>query len=256
MSSVVPQLAPVEITMADVNGRTLFHQPSISSFPLTRTTSAMSKAPSYDPRALPSNRNSNGSSQTTSSTDRSHQSPMAASYTQTNGVPRSKRLKSQYPRDSGENHVEYILVASFDVDRGPIMENQYPGAIKGDQHMLAELMLPDQTHVRNEDWTIFFLHKDTSADRSEEAGRRGRRNQIEPGTGEGDEEGSDISDEEDQDEDDEDVEESDEDDAQSSGSKLDSEGDEEEEEEDHEGGPPLVYVLNLVNTKQDPLVKR
>ena len=26
-------------------------------------------------------------------------------------------------------------------------------------HMLAELMLPDQVHNREEDWTIFFLHK-------------------------------------------------------------------------------------------------
>lgn len=27
--------------------------------------------------------------------------------------------------------------------------------------MLAELMLPDGTHTRDQDWTIFFLHKDT-----------------------------------------------------------------------------------------------
>jgi hypothetical protein len=42
------------------------------------------------------------------------------------------------------------------------MEHQYPVAITGDEHMLAELMLPDQAHVRNQDWTMFFLHKDTS----------------------------------------------------------------------------------------------
>lgn len=28
--------------------------------------------------------------------------------------------------------------------------------------MLAELMLPDGTHTRDQDWTIFFLHKDTA----------------------------------------------------------------------------------------------
>src|SRR2546423_3912101 len=61
---------------------------------------------------------------------------------------RSKRLKSQYPLDSPEPHVEYILVASFDIDRGPIMEHQYPGAISPDENMLAELMLPDQPHGR------------------------------------------------------------------------------------------------------------
>lgn len=42
------------------------------------------------------------------------------------------------------------------------MEHQYPGAISGDENMLAELMLPDQVHNRKEDWTIFFLHKDTN----------------------------------------------------------------------------------------------
>lgn len=60
--------------------------------------------------------------------------------------------------------MEYILVASFHIDRGPIMEHQYPAAISGDESMLAELMLPDQTHVRSQDWTMFFLHKDTSGD--------------------------------------------------------------------------------------------
>ena len=33
--------------------------------------------------------------------------------------------------------------------------------------MLAELMLPDGAHTRDQDWTIFFLHKD--ADNSEDS---------------------------------------------------------------------------------------
>lgn len=68
-----------------------------------------------------------------------------------------RKLRSQYPRGPTENHVEYILVASFDIDRGPVMEHQYPVAITGDENMLAELMLPDQAHARTQDWTIFFL---------------------------------------------------------------------------------------------------
>src|SRR5690606_15736983 len=83
-----------------------------------------------------------------------------------------RKLRSQYPRGSTENHVEYILVASFDIDRGPVMEHQYPVAITGDEHMLAELMLPDQAHVRNQDWTIFFLHKDTSQEEEDEERRQ------------------------------------------------------------------------------------
>lgn len=143
--------------------------------------------------------------------------------------------------------MEYILVASFHVDRGPIMEHQYPGAISGDEHMLAELMLPDQAHVRNQDWTIFFLHKDTSGDEEGDGGsekakgqkRRGKskgssdRYSIKDGAAGSDQEGDDDDTENDEDED-------------------------AEEQEEAEGGegPPLIYVLNLVNTKQDTTAKR
>ncbi len=143
--------------------------------------------------------------------------------------------------------MEYILVASFHVDRGPIMEHQYPGAISGDEHMLAELMLPDQAHVRNQDWTIFFLHKDTRGDEegddgSEKAkGLNGRgkskvitdRSSKTDGAAGSDQDGEDSDTESDENEDGEEVE--------------SAEGGE---------GPPLVYVLNLVNTKQDTTAKR
>ncbi|EXJ88607.1 hypothetical protein A1O1_05537 [Capronia coronata CBS 617.96] len=142
----------------------------------------------------------------------------------------AKRLKSQYPMYSPEPHVEYILVASFDIDRGPIMEHQYPGAISPDENMLAELMLPDQTHVRQQDWTMFFLHKDAgtseeeAAEREARRQRRAARERLRESIGaEGQEFEDTSSDESDADE-------------------MDS--------------PPLMYVLNLVNTKQDSSVKR
>lgn len=153
-------------------------------------------------------------------------------------------LRSQYPSNSRENHVEYILVASFDIDRGSIMEHQYPGPISGDEHMLADLMLPDQAHVRTQDWTIFFLHKDTEAEEEAKEERRERRRlrrerkAKKAANGDGDGENGATS-EEDEDEDDD----------------LDSEDSEESEDEGFEG-PPLIYVLNLVNTKQDNTVKR
>src|SRR5690606_19482171 len=108
-----------------------------------------------------------------------------------------------YPREDTDNHVEYILVASFDIDRGPVMEHQYPVAITGDEHMLAELMLPDQAHARNQDWTIFFLHKESSEDEEEKERqakedrrrRRGRRRNKAAGIiDEEDEEGMDEED--------------------------------------------------------------
>ena len=118
------------------------------------------------------------------------------------------------------------------------MEHQYPGAISGDENMLAELMLPDQAHARKEDWTIFFLHKDTSEDeetaedgegddKQEEEQKTGE-NAAENGTKEGNDDG---------------------------GVKGGEVEDHQEEDEGGEG-PPLIYVLNLVNTKHDPTAKR
>lgn len=121
------------------------------------------------------------------------------------------------------------------------MEHQYPGAISGDENMLAELMLPDQAHMRNEDWTIFFLHKDTSEAANQDKVDRNEKRRQRAGS-DGQPETSDT--------DDEAVEETDD--------EEDGAGAEVEGEEEIEGGegPPLIYVLNLVNTKQDNTVKR
>lgn len=126
------------------------------------------------------------------------------------------------------------------------MEHQYPVAITGDENMLAELMLPDQAHARNQDWTIFFLHKDTSQEEEDaERQARDRRRQIRrrrrdraAGVITEDDDDDDEYDEEDE-EDDDDV-------------------DDESTDSEPEGGegPPLIYVLNLVNTKHDKSVKR
>lgn len=119
--------------------------------------------------------------------------------------------------------------------------------------MLAELMLPDQAHVRNQDWTIFFLHKDTSQEDDEEAKakverrkRRKRRRDRAAGILVDDEkadEGDAAADDDDDDLDDD----LDDDDSDDDSTASEPEGGE---------GPPLIYVLNLVNTKQDKTVKR
>lgn len=118
------------------------------------------------------------------------------------------------------------------------MEHQYPGAISPDEHMLAELMLPDQAHVRSQDWTMFFLHKDAAVDEEADLEREERRTKrlekrqaraqsLRDGTATDEE----ISSEE-------------------------SEDTEEEEVDEDREGPPLMYVLNLVNTKQDSSAPR
>lgn len=175
--------------------------------------------------------------------DFSHASPTVAPKASSSSMYRSaagtpqpprprRRLRSQYPAAAQEPHVEFILVASFDIDRGSIMEFQYPNSISGDEHMLAELMLPDQVHNRSQDWTIFFLHKDANADEQEDEEQAAARMEQ----------------------------------RQNKRQRLDATRDdearealEEEVEEDDEKaieGPPLIYVLNLVNTKHDETVRR
>jgi len=119
------------------------------------------------------------------------------------------------------------------------MEHQYPGPISSDEGMLAELMLPDQTHVRSQDWTIFFLHKDTSTEGGEDdpaSGKKKKRKgkKAQTSSGDNEEDSADLDDD----------------------SGEDTEEDESSDEEDGGEGPPLMYVLNLVNTKQDNTVKR
>ncbi|KAF2110427.1 docking domain of Afi1 for Arf3 in vesicle trafficking-domain-containing protein [Lophiotrema nucula] len=232
---------------ARTNGGTpqpgLQRQPSFSSFPPSRSTSSISfrndkKARSPQPPML---REDDGSLDS---------SPRNSSLSPRPGKSKlGGKVRSQYPADSVENHVEYILVASFDIDRGSVMEHQYPGPISGDETMLAELMLPDQAHVRSQDWTIFFLHKDTTAEDEEREARRERRRKRRRRK-EGLEDDEDDDDttagaDEDEDEKEEDGDES-----------TDDESTEESDGDTEADGPPLIYVLNLVNTKQDNTVKR
>ncbi|OCT48754.1 Protein mesA [Cladophialophora carrionii] len=165
----------------------------------------------------------------------SHRSSQRVSTVYEDGPYRpSKRLRSQYPLNSSESHVEYILVASFDIDRGPIMEHQYPGAISPDENMLAELMLPDQTHVRQQDWTMFFLHKDAGTSEEDIAERAARRRQRHAKR-----RATDASET-----------------PAAGGEELEDDTSSDESDVDSLDSPPLMYVLNLVNTKQDSTVKR
>jgi hypothetical protein len=214
----------------------LQREPSFSSFPPSRSPSSIStRNDNRKPRSPqpPMLREDDAS---LSSSHDSSLSPITG---------RSKargKIRSQYPADSIENHVEYILVASFDIDRGSIMEHQYPGPISGDETMLAELMLPDQAHVRSQDWTIFFLHKDTTAEEEEKEARREKRRQRKRRKeGLENDDTAAGAEESEQDEDDED--------------ENDETSDESEDENDPDG-PPLIYVLNLVNTKHDNVAKR
>ena len=105
------------------------------------------------------------------------------------------------------------------------MEHQYPSPVSGDETMLAELMLPDQTHERAQDWTIFFLHKESNNE--SESGSPTKAPKRKDTNGETDADGNEAADESDTD-----------------------------SESDDVYGPPLIYVLNHVNTKHDETVTR
>ena len=100
------------------------------------------------------------------------------------------------------------------------MEHQFPGIISPDENLLAELMLPDQTHMRTQDWTIFFLHKNSGEDQEQEEAKKQRQK------------------------------------AKESAKDGDSDHEDEDSDEDDLEGPSLMYVLNLVYTKHDPNEKR
>ncbi|KAI8583546.1 hypothetical protein K450DRAFT_182945 [Umbelopsis ramanniana AG] len=56
-------------------------------------------------------------------------------------------------------HVQYILLAEFDIDKGASLNHQYPSETGTNEQILSELMLPDGAHMRSEDWTVFFLNQ-------------------------------------------------------------------------------------------------
>lgn len=253
MASVVPLRQNTDSTGSTASrGRNA----SLNSFPLSATSTSTSTtrtashhSPLPDPNSLSvayqhsqSHGSHPSSTHSYNSSQRSRPPVPSAATDHQQQARRAKPVKSQYPPDSAEKHVEYILVASFDIDRGSIMEHQYPGPVGGDEHMLAELMLPDQAHSRSQDWTIFFLHKDASMEEEEQALRRKRRRRrLQGGGSDHDQAESGAAEEDDEDLDDAD---------------LTDDDDDDESEDINVDGPPLVYVLNLVNTKHDTSVKR
>ncbi|OUM56981.1 hypothetical protein PIROE2DRAFT_49092 [Piromyces sp. E2] len=63
------------------------------------------------------------------------------------------------------NHINHILVAEFDIDKGSQLTHQFPEKTGIEEHKLAELMLPDGAHLREEDWTSFILNQHTVEDK-------------------------------------------------------------------------------------------
>lgn len=96
-----------------------------------------------------------------------------------------------------DQHVQYVLLAEFDIDKGASLKYQLPGETGTDEQyvktrtpkehcwryshvssILSELMLPDGAHLRAEDWTIFCLNQkipDPDADHNNATAREEER---------------------------------------------------------------------------------
>lgn len=206
-------------------------RPSAVSAHSYRSTQAASTPSSEEQATFAPNRDVNRGPETARAALSNFHRPRLSTKQDNPSKKRKRRVQPQYSAESEEKHVEYILVASFDIDEGSIMEHQYPAPIGGDEHMLAELMLPDGAHQRSQDWTMFFLHKETSEEEQAELDARREKRALEQRGRRADNVRGDEDDLE---------------------SAISAEDDDMRSVE----GPPLVYVLNLVVTKQDKTARR
>lgn len=59
------------------------------------------------------------------------------------------------------NNIECIILAEFDIIEGSRIKHQFPKVTGVEKQVLAEFMLPDGAHNRDDDWTAFFLWRPT-----------------------------------------------------------------------------------------------
>ncbi|KAL0479045.1 hypothetical protein AKO1_007912 [Acrasis kona] len=83
-------------------------------------------------------------------------------------TPISKKLslddafRAHTMKNSIKENVTHVLLSEFDLEKGSVMRCQYPNPVIGaDENYLADMMLPDGVHNRLEDWTMFFLNRDS-----------------------------------------------------------------------------------------------
>jgi len=54
-------------------------------------------------------------------------------------------------------HCNFVILAEFDIDKGSVVRAQYPAPSGIPESKLSELMLPEGAHLRDLDFTVFFL---------------------------------------------------------------------------------------------------
>ena len=103
---------------------------------------------SASPSISPSASSSDSSLSTTSTT---------ASLLPTSSIPPPRSALPRLPFSSGLN-VDYVLLAEFDILKGSVVRLQYPQPTGVKEQLLAECMLPEGAHLRESDWTVFFIN--------------------------------------------------------------------------------------------------
>ena len=71
-----------------------------------------------------------------------------------------------------KKNVEYVLLAEFDIDKGSTVRHQYPSPCPISENILADLMLPEGAHLRETDWTYFFLRESEKQNKQSNKSRR------------------------------------------------------------------------------------
>eukprot|EP01084_Bolivina_argentea_P126964 224657_1 len=78
------------------------------------------------------------------------------------GIAAPSSLYTMAQKDNNnkpQNNVEFVLLAEFDIDKGSTVRHQYPRRCPISENILADLMLPEGAHLREQDWTYFFLRE-------------------------------------------------------------------------------------------------
>ena len=69
-------------------------------------------------------------------------------------------LSATSPLTGANRHVSFILLSEFDILKGSNLKFSYPATTHLPDSVLAEAMLPEGAHLRESDWTIFFITND------------------------------------------------------------------------------------------------
>ena len=77
--------------------------------------------------------------------------------TQSSALPPLLSPLPRLPFSSGLT-VDYVLLAEFDILKGSVVRLQYPRPTGVKEQLLAECMLPEGAHLRESDWTVFFIN--------------------------------------------------------------------------------------------------